>query len=54
MHTKFGSENLKRRDVLRDLGVDMRIIFKRILKKSGFWIWTGFIWTRTGSSGGLL
>jgi hypothetical protein len=40
----FYSENVKGRDILRDLGVDRRIIL----------IWTGLIWLRIGSSSGLL
>jgi hypothetical protein len=48
------SVNLKGRDNLRDLGVDGRIILKCMLKKKGVRVWAGFIWLRTGTSGGLL
>jgi hypothetical protein len=33
MHTKFWSENLKRRDHLKDLDVDGRIILEYILEE---------------------
>jgi hypothetical protein len=47
-------ENLKGRDHLVDIGVDRRFLLKWILKKQGARMWTGFIWLRIGSSGGLL
>jgi hypothetical protein len=45
---KFLSEGLKGKDYLEGVGVDGRIILKRILKNDGF------IWLRTGPSGRLL
>jgi hypothetical protein len=39
---------------LGDLGVDVRIILKRILKKEGLEIWPGFVWLRIESIGELL
>jgi hypothetical protein len=42
------ADNLKARDPLGNLGVDGRIILKRILKKQGVRIRTGFMWFRTG------
>jgi len=54
MDTEFLSENINVRDHVTDLGVDGRIIFKRIVKKQGVWTWTGFNWFSTGFSGGLL
>jgi hypothetical protein len=35
MHTTFWSENLKERGHFEDLGIDVRIIFERILRKLG-------------------
>jgi hypothetical protein len=48
------SKNPKGRDHFEDLGVDGRIRSKRTLKKLGGRVWTGFIWLRIGTSGGLL
>jgi hypothetical protein len=39
---------------LGDQVVDGRIILESILWEQGGIIWTGFIWLRTGTSGGLL
>jgi len=36
------------------LGVDGKIILKRILKRQNGKVWTGFNWLRIGFSGGLL
>jgi hypothetical protein len=47
-------ENLKGRDHSEDLGVDRRIILKLILGKQDGEFWTGFIWLRIETSGGLL
>jgi len=41
-------ENLKGREHLEDLGACVRI-----LEKQGVKLWTGFIWLRTGTSGGF-
>jgi hypothetical protein len=46
----FGLKILRGRDHSEDLEVDVKIILELILGK----VWTGFIWLRTGSSGGLL
>jgi hypothetical protein len=54
MDTVFWFEILKGRDHLEDLGIDGRIIVERILWKFGGKVWTGFIWLRLGTSGGLL
>jgi hypothetical protein len=40
------------KDHSEDLGIDGRIILKRILDNVRK-LWTGFIWLRTGTSGGL-
>jgi hypothetical protein len=47
-------ESLKGRDHLEDLGVNGKVILKLILKKKGGRMWTGFIWLRIGTGGGLL
>jgi len=54
MHTKFWSENLKKRHHSEDLGVDGRIILERILGKHGGEVWTGCMRLSIGASGGLL
>jgi hypothetical protein len=46
--------NLMGRDHLEDLGVDGNIILQWILGKWCGRVWTGFIWLRIGTSGGLL
>jgi hypothetical protein len=53
MCTKFWSENLKGRDHSEDLGIGERIL-GHILEKYDGKMWIGFIWLRTGTSGGLL
>lgn len=40
---------MKKRDSFEDLDVDGGYK-KRILQKSGEWVWSGFIWLRTGIS----
>jgi hypothetical protein len=52
--TKFWFENLKVRDSLWRLGIDGRITLEWMLRKQGEKVWTGFVWLRLGSSGGLL
>jgi hypothetical protein len=37
-----------------DIGIDGRIILKFISKKSVVRAWTGFMWRRIGTSGGVL
>jgi hypothetical protein len=46
--------NVKGRDHLLDLGMDGRILLECILLKYGGKVWTGCIWLRIGTSGGLL
>jgi hypothetical protein len=41
-------------DHLEDLGVDGSIILKCVIKKREREAWTGFIWLRIGTGGGLL
>jgi hypothetical protein len=45
--------SLKGSDHLKDLGID-GMILKCILRKQGGRMWTGFIWLKTGTGGGLL
>jgi hypothetical protein len=54
LHTKFSSENLNARDHSEDLGIDGKITLGWILQAYGGKLWTGFIWLRTGTSGGVL
>jgi hypothetical protein len=54
MHTTFLLENLKGRDHSEYLGIDGKIILEWILGKKGGKLWTGCIWLRIGTSGGLL
>jgi hypothetical protein len=35
-------------------GVDGKIILKWVLRKYGMRLWSGFMWLRTRSNGGLL
>jgi len=46
MHTEFRSENLKETNHLEVLGISKRLL-QQILHN-------GFVWIRTGTSGGLL
>jgi hypothetical protein len=52
--TNTWSENRKGRDHSGDLGVDRKTILEWILGKQGRKVWTGCIWLRIGTSGGLL
>jgi hypothetical protein len=54
MHTVFWLKDLKGRDHWEDLLVDGRLILEWILGKRGGKVWTGFIWLRRGTAGGLL
>jgi hypothetical protein len=47
-------ESPKGRVNSKDLGVNGRIILKLILEISGGRLWTGIIWLRILTSGGLL
>jgi hypothetical protein len=54
MHTGFWWESQKERDHYEDQGVGGWIILKRILERQDGVVWTGLIWLRIGTSGGLL
>jgi hypothetical protein len=45
---------MKRRCHLAKLGIGERIITKLISRKENGMLWTGFIWLRGGTIGGLL
>jgi hypothetical protein len=45
--------NLRKGDLLEDRGVDGRIILKWIFEMDAG-VWTGLIWLRIGTGGGLL
>jgi hypothetical protein len=45
---------LKGKKRLEGVEVDERIILKSVLKKQDTRVWTGFIWLRKVSGGGLL
>jgi hypothetical protein len=45
--------NLRERDHLKNLGVDGRIL-KWIFQEVGWEAWTGLLWLRIGTGGGLL
>jgi hypothetical protein len=53
MRSELWLRNLKRKNHSEDMGVD-GIILKWILEKKRVMVWTGFIWLRIGTSGGLL
>jgi hypothetical protein len=54
VHTGFSSENVKEGDCLEDQDVDGRMILELRLSKSDGRVWTGFIWRRIESSGGVV
>jgi hypothetical protein len=53
MHKIFWFENLKGRDQAKDQSVDGKIILELISGKLCGSLWTGFVWLRIGTSGGL-
>ena len=53
MHIWFWWGNLKERDHFEDLGLNGRIILKWTFHKY-YGVWTGFMWLRRGTGGGML
>jgi hypothetical protein len=53
MLKKFWLGSLKGKDHSEDLGVEGRKILKWILGRQGLGVWTGFIWLRKGTRGGI-
>jgi hypothetical protein len=45
---------MRERDHLEDLGGDVRIILRQILRKCDRGVWSGLIWLRIGTGGGRL
>ena len=54
VRTGFWRVNLKEIDYLKDPGVDVRVILRCIFGKWDEGAWTGFIWLRIGTGGGIL
>jgi hypothetical protein len=54
VHTGFWWGDLRERDHLEDLRIDWRIILKWIFKKCDGEAWSGLLWFRIGTGGGLL
>jgi len=53
-YTGFWWGNLRERDRMGDPGLDGRLILRWIFRKLDVGIWTGSIWLRIGTGGGLL
>lgn len=54
MHADFLLGNMNETCLLKDVGVNGRILLKWVLWKQDGRAWTGFIWIRIGISDGLL
>jgi hypothetical protein len=53
VHTEFLLQNLNERGNLEDLGIERRIILKLKFEKVAREAWTGLIWLRIATGGGL-
>ena len=54
VHIKFWWGNQRGTDFMEDLGLNVRMILKWIIKKEFRQGWTRLIWLRMGTNGGLL
>jgi len=54
MHSRLWWGDLRERDHLEHLGLDVRMILKWIFKKWNGEAWTGWIWLRVETDSGLL
>ena len=54
MYAGFWWGNLSERDHLKDPGLDGRIILIWIFRKWDVRVWTGSVWLRIGTGGGIL
>jgi len=54
VNTLYWCGNLRERNHLEDPGVDGRIILRWVVQEVGWGAWTGLIWLRRGTGGGLL
>jgi hypothetical protein len=54
LRARFGWVSLKEGDHLEGLGIEGRIIIKCAFQTQDGRAWTGFIWLRTRTSGGML
>jgi len=54
VHTGFGLGNLREKQHLEDPGIEGKIISRWIFRKWDGEAWTGLIWLRIRTGGGLL
>jgi hypothetical protein len=51
VHIEISWENMKERNRLEDLGIDDRIVFEWIVKKSFVSMWLGLAWLKLETGG---